>query len=543
MNQKSWRKNYIATFLWQASLFQFSFLHAANLPDLPNIGDEPTSTQPQSLTSQIIQGDFKGKPELMFTSWQGAGDAQKRTFWNPDSTTPIIQTQQNKTLIPPAAPSVFHQMGGSFLRLRTHLNHPGGATLLPGSPFAGLFDSFLAACKAADESPDNTTYTFLIYFSQFHLNVLQELCHYLISIYTTMSLSIYGQYSQKYLDYVRNNSGKEPTEDAIETWQIAPLPDYLAHEDAYALNKKTLIINHLINIIETQINKSYIARFPALPQNIASRAGMTMMTYDYGARLELLLPEQETAFIQTLDPSVSPEEKNSARTIIAGMRTKYLQAIGAYFTFFQGYAGLLEQKNGPQEFARLAKNIENILAKTQFPPTTTAQDTITQLRQHETINPPLFFYNNDVIRGIKFVPALAQTLPANSQKVPLPKKITDAATNGTKLPFSNNYVAFYDNGDLYVTLSSAQGIFAQKLIPQPAWLNSAQGITKMLRACLGDFSTLLDDNFKGESILNPCLTCIISQAVQKPVSCVECTQYLTTLRDLVATAQRPGGTP
>jgi hypothetical protein len=534
MHQKSGRRKRAVIFLYQITLFYFSAVFPGGLPDLPDIDDQPSSAPSQNLTTQIIRGDFAGKPELMFSSWQSAGDSQKKTFWNPGSQ-PMIQTQQNKTLIPPAAASVFQQMSGSFLRARAHINHPAGSTLFAGAAFAGQLDSFITACKTADEGATDNLHTFLVYFSQFHLYVLQELAHYLVGVYTTLSLTTYGQYSQKYLDYVRNNSGKEPSEqDNIDTWQIYPLPDYLAHEDEYSLNKKTLIINHLINIIQTQINKSFLARFPALPQTIASRAGMTMMSYDYGAKLELLLKEQELAFVETIAPTISAEEKNNARTIIGDMRTRYMNALSSYFTFFQSYTKLLEQKNGAQEFARFAKGAEMALANMTAPAgQATTKGTITQLRQADTVNPPLFFYNDDVIRGIKLIPAVAQTLPANAKSVPLPQKIVAAADMGTKLPFSNNYVAFRDNGVLYVTLSSAQGTFAQKVIPQPAWLNNPQGVIKMLRACLGDFSTLLDDDFKQETILNPCLMCIIGNATQKPVSCTECTQYLTTLRDLV----------
>lgn len=60
-----------------------------------------------------------------------------------------------------------------------------------------------------------------------------------------------------------------------------------------------------------------------------------------------------------------------------------------------------------------------------------------------------------------------------------------------------------------------QYIYVQEVLPQPAWMNSYDGIIKMLRACVGDFSILFDPIFNHEAILDPCLGCIIQNAAQQ----------------------------
>lgn len=534
-------------------LFYFLIGTIAKASDggLPNIGGGTTSGS--ALVTQIIQSNFAGKPDLMFTSWKTATDPQMRSMWMPSASTVLPRTQQNKLLLPPAAVSVFQQTGGSFLRTRLHINHPPGATLFPNNgTLAGLFDNFLKACQTADANVSTTGYNFLLYFSQFHLNILHELYTYLTNIYTTINLTHYGQYSDAYMKYIEQYRNEPDPTSGIITWKVPPLNDYLAKEDTFALNKKALIINHLINIIEAQANKAILARFPALPQHLATRAGMTMMKYDYGAQLELLIDKQEIAFIDAIAPGLDSTQQQAAGNVISSMRTNYIKGFAAYFNLFSQYTSLLENgSSGINTFVSYATNISTALAK--ITPTISSQasakDKIAELRAMQTINPPIFFYNDEAMRGIKLIPSIAQILPKNSQNIPLPQKIIDEAHARTKLPFINEPVAFYANDEhgvnqLYINIPTAQGLFAQKLLPQPNWLNTTAGSIKMLRACLGDFTVLLDDEFKGEIILDPCLICIVASAAnligKAPSACTDCSTYLNTIRNFVTQAQAAG---
>lgn len=84
-------------------------------------------------------------------------------------------------------------------------------------------------------------------------------------------------------------------------------------------------------------------------------------------------------------------------------------------------------------------------------------------------------------------------------------------------------VAFYKNDRvnnkdikrLFVNIPTKDYIYEQELLPQPDWLNSQEGIIKMLQACLGDFSRLLDPAFENEEILDPCIQCIINKTAVK----------------------------
>jgi len=530
-----------------------------NSNGLPDINGGPSeSPTTQSIAAQVIRGEFAGKPELMFTSWKTPKDSKMRSMWMPSSGTILPRTQHNKSLIPPAAVSVFQQMGGSFLRTRVHLNHPAGTALFPNnSNLASLFDGFLKNCQTADGNPKAKGYNFLLYFSQFHLNILHELYIYLTGIYTTMNLTHYGKYSKAYMKYLEEYRKEPDPASGIATWKVSPLEDYLVKEDTFALNKKALIINHLINVIEAQSNKAILARFPALPQHLATRAGMTMMKYDYGARLELLIDKQEIAFIDAIAPDLDASGKQASGNVISSMRTRYIKGFATYFKLFQEYTSLLEKgSKGVDTFVRYAKTVQETIDKSspKLIKRTNIQDKITELRKIETINPPIFFYNDEAMRGIKLIPTIAQTLPKNSQKIPLPQKIVDEANAKTKLPIGQP-VAFYEDDEhgvkqLYINIPTAQGMFSQKLLPQPDWLNTTQGAIKMLRACLGDFSVLLDDEFKGENILDPCLTCIIANAAnlvaKAPSACSDCSTYLHTVRNFIAQAksqENSGGLP
>ena len=52
---------------------------------------------------------------------------------------------------------------------------------------------------------------------------------------------------------------------------------------------------------------------------------------------------------------------------------------------------------------------------------------------------------------------------------------------------------------------SGQNLFEEQLIVQPDWLGSWDGVSKILRACFGDFSALI-----GLDILDPCMESLIN---------------------------------
>jgi hypothetical protein len=409
------------------------------------------------------------------------------------------------------------------------INHPSGKELFPtNGAFAAQLDAFLS-------SIDKNNY-FLAYFGRIHLVILHELYSYLMKIYTTFNMTV-----------TKN------------------LKEYIKDEPIQALNRKTHIINHFLSIIEGQSNQAIRARMPALPQHLATYAGNTLLlNHDYGADLNLLIEKQELNVID--DPVIQQG--------IRDMRSKYLDIFGKYLIFFKNYTSSLEQDDliyGSQ-FIGHAKTIQKIM-DSQTPtisrPTTWDKAAVAQrtetLRQLKKINPPMFFYDDEIIRSIRVIHKTAKTFGPGIQKVGWPQKLVVDAKDPTPIRDKNRQTTrlvppayFVDAAGnittseknavrLYVNIPTLQDMYTQQVLVQPEWLNSTRGVTLMLHACLGDFTALFDPIFDQEIILDPCIRCIIMNAGIKVgvVSgarygqvCHECDSYLDALKKLIAQQQQ-----
>ncbi|MBI2775442.1 hypothetical protein HYX58_05535 [Candidatus Dependentiae bacterium] len=409
------------------------------------------------------------------------------------------------------------------------INHPRGSELFPtNGAFASQLDAFLS-------SIDKNNY-FLAYFGRIHLIVLHELYSYLMKIYTTFNMTV--------------------TRD---------LQEYLKNEPIQALNRKTHIINHFLNIIETQSNQAIRARMPALPQHLATYAGNTvLLNHDYGADLNLLIEKQELNVIN--DPVIQQG--------IRDMRSSYLDIFGKYLAFFKSYTSSLDKESATYgtEFVGHAITIQKIMdEKTPKVPQPGTWDAAAVKQRTETlrelkhINPPMFFYNDETIRSIKVIHQTAKTFGPEIQKVGWPRKLVQDAIDPTPIKDKNRQTTrlvppayFLDaSGNvttneksavrLYVNIPTLQDMYTQEVLVQPEWMNTQRGVTLMLRACLGDFTALFDPIFENEIILDPCIRCIIMNAgIKQGVVntaryaqvCEECTSYLDALKKLVAQQQQ-----
>lgn len=447
--------------------------------------------------------------------------------WHSNTGQAILVTSANKYALPTAVSAGIKNVAQSFLRTNTHPYHPPASDLFQGdAALAGQLDDFLNSVKSDDY--------FLVYFSRIHLILLHTLYNYLTKIYTTFNLT-----------------------------HIDTIWDYIHNEATQALNKKTLIINHLVNLIEAQANQSFRARFPGLPQMVATHAGFTMLLHDYGAELNLLIEKQEEAIFTD----------TGAQEAVRTMRGRYLNLFGKYLKFSRNFTQTLYQPDPliGSTFVKHARNIEKII--TAVTPTVSqnadAKSRALELQTLKTINPPLFFYQDEVVRILKIVPKIAQSLPKKSENVPWPRTIVQAAINHT--PGTSKFgeaimdpkipIAYFLNIDgqvtrnqsdaleLFATIPTLSNIHAQQLLPQPNWLNSYQGVMLMMRAILGDFTALLDPIFNDHQILDPCMKCIVSNAgvaagivaddqAYKKV-CQECQTFLEQLRKALAQPEQP----
>ncbi|OQA35258.1 MAG: hypothetical protein BWY54_00667 [Candidatus Dependentiae bacterium ADurb.Bin331] len=444
--------------------------------------------------------------------------------WQDKSGNPLQITSQNKYNTPLGTMACARKFNLSHLRLATTKNHPSGQTLFPtNSTFAALLNNFLS-------SIDKNNY-FLVYFSRIHLVILHELYSYLMKIYTTFNMNV--------------------TRD---------LKEYLTNEPTQALNRKTHIINHFLNIIEAQSNQAITSRMPALPKHLATYTGNTLLlNHDYGADLNLLIENQELNVVS--DPVVQQG--------IRDMRSDYLTIFGNYLQFFRAYTISLEQPDPTygSVFVRHATEIQKIMsnATPTIDPNSPLNQRATILRQIQLINPPIFFYDDETLRSLKVIPKTASTFGPKIQKVGWPTKVVQDAQNPKPIVDKNGIVisklppAYFVDAQgnqvtniasaarLYVNIPTLDHMYTQQILQQPTWLNSYQGVMLMLRACLGDFTALFDPIFTDELILDPCMRCIIMNSAikagivvsaQPAQVCQECQDYLSSLRKLISQQQQ-----
>jgi len=377
------------------------------------------------------------------------------------------------------------------------INHPSGSALFPDdSALSGLLDNFLTNLGKEPR--------FASYFSKMHLFILNQIYAYLMQIYTNFTLTYYDS-----------------------------MTSYLQSGPQRGFIQKTTIINHLINIIEAQINEAVMARFPGMPQQVASFAGNLLLQQDQSTDLNLMLEQGEATYM------LDPETQKALSTNLADRRSSYLQLLGQELNFFKNYTQGLEQPAtingllGETKFSLHAQRIQQIIAQAgpKIDGSLSTKAQIETLRSANALNPPLFFYTKEGLRGVKLIPSLAATLSKGTQPNPWPTQIVADAVAGKRLHSKFNFpsaqpLAFFLDQEgnytsyqntaaaLYVNIPTTQYMFAQQLLKEPSWLGTQQGVLAMTRACLGDFSKLLIAPLAAEKILDPALTCILSNAAQ-----------------------------
>jgi hypothetical protein len=354
-------------------------------------------------------------------------------------------------------------------------NYPDGALLFPKNPdIASKFNVVISAIK---KNPD-----LIEFFRKIHINSLNQLYMYLMKIYTNFNLT--------------NPGCLQDTETPT-----ANLSDYLTNEAVYATNKKKLIINHFINLIQSQFGASIISYAPATPTDMAVTLGKVFVHNDCGLDL-------------------TPFTKPQTDPAIIASQAVYIQFLQQYMSFFQAYTSYLSKNdvNGVNQYYTIAQSIYNFLHPGG---------------QDQTIaktNPAMFFYDVESMRSIQFIPFVASTIPTNSQLVPWSPIIVNAAVKN--LTSNGHAVAYFKDSagnktpnqaqaqSLYLLAETGPVLFEQELLVQPAWLNTQDGAIRILRGCLGDFSALVGTGIldsETEVVIQKGITAVTAQpAVAQP---------------------------
>lgn len=396
-----------------------------------------------------------------------------------------------KAMTPAKAIPILQNGRFSVLRAKPYAfkNYPGGSAIFPKYPkLSGKFDAMITDFQ---QNPH-----FIPFFRKVHINALNQLYHYLMGIYVNFNLQHTG--------IVQAQNGNT---------QVS-IPDFMTYEASYHANKKTLIINHLMNLIESQFNSAIRSYMTKMPQMYASFTGNILVHNDYSIDLTQFLDKEIVQGSNQTDA-----EKSSYNQVLSS----YLQGLAKYLDFFQAYTGYLHTPHPKKErhftaFVDISEQINQFL----YGDVDALQDkwTIAVAK----MNPPLFTTNYDDIRALKIIPHLAKSLPKNSKKVMWPEHMVQAANEGVILHTGSgsNPIAYFrtkegivvknnnNNRDskLYMCMRSGCNLFEEELIAQPDWLNSWEGVSKILSACFGDFSALL-----GLEILDPCMESLIKRVV------------------------------
>ncbi len=353
------------------------------------------------------------------------------------------------------------------------------------STIAAQFDALVTTLS------NNTN--FVQFFRKIHLNILNELYEYLLNIYTNFNLT---------------HPGSTSTSGSL----TISIPDYLADQETYATNIKTLIVNHLINLIEEQFSSAVQAIMPNVPQLLATKVGKTTILSDFSVDLTHCIVQD-----------ISSD--------LADLRSSYLNALQQYLNFFQSYTSLIsvaDDSTGFSQFCTVAQNIDNQLS-------TTDMDTMLT-----KMNPAMFFYDTETMRALRVIPDLAKKLPSNTSSIGWPTAMVTAAESRSMVTAagSTHPIAYFTKADGSVTTSQAQAshlyaviqtgsnYFQEELLKQPDWLNSETGVLNILRACLGDFTALL-----GMNILDCCMETLITNGLNP--SSTSSSDIATTCQSLI----------
>lgn len=359
---------------------------------------------------------------------------------------PIV-TRTSKCVLAPELLAEAQQAKMSILKPKDaeinilYQNYPDGSVLFPNNQDVALkFNIMIGSIK---KNPD-----LIEFFRKIHTNSLNQLYVYLMKIYTNLNLT--------------NPGSSQETETTT-----ADVSAYLLDEAIYATNKKKLIMNHFINLIQAQFAASIISYAPATVPDTAVTIGKIFVQNDCGIDL--------TPFAQ---PQRDPA--------IIAQQAIYINFLHQYIDFFRTYTKHLSQidTNGISQFYTMASAISKSTSNNQF-----------------KMNPSMFFYDIESMRAIQFIPFVASTIPTSSKLIPWAPIIVNAVAK--KLTTNGHQVAYFKDAagkvtpnqnqaqSLYFLTETGPVLFEQELLAQPAWLNVQDGAIRILRGCLGDFSALV----------------------------------------------------
>lgn len=337
-------------------------------------------------------------------------------------------------------------------------NYPSGSALFAtNNDLATKFNDLVQAIK---KNPDS-----IEFLRKIQISYLNQLYAYLMKIYTNFTLTNFQ---------TTNSNGITSTN----------LTNYLNLEKQYDFNKKSLIMNHFINLIQAQLAGFIIACIPTMKTDLAVTFGQMFIQNDYGIDLKTFTEKQ-----------------------IDVQQTAQLNVLELYLDFFQTYTSYLDKidATGINQYYSIAQSIQNYLTL------------------NTNMNPSMFFYDIESMRSIQFIPFVASSIDKNTKNVPWAASIVNAAEKN--ITINGHAIAYFKDAlgkttqnqaaakSLYLLTEVGQNLFEEELLQQPEWLNNQQGCIKILSACLGNSAALI-----GMGVLDRTLETVIAKATKNQKS-------------------------
>ena len=243
-----------------------------------NSSSQTTTTNPfllnqTPITQQVVQSTAQSIAQLLDND--SVPLSQKLNATLTTNTTiggnSMKSNPKTRLRITPAANAINNLTNVSFTQVQQQLQTPIKPIFPPGSDVANAYQNFMNALQSAPG--------FLPIFKKIHITALHQLYMYLTGIYTSLNMT-----------------------------HIDDLKTYMVTEKKYCLNKKTLIINHLLQVIMAQLNQALRATMPGMPEQYAIAGGMTCIQSDKISNPNMFILDLEKSVLATLgltklDPS------------------------------------------------------------------------------------------------------------------------------------------------------------------------------------------------------------------------------------------------
>ena len=123
--------------------------------------------------------------------------------------------------------------------------------------------------------------TFLPMFRKLHIVALHQIYLHLVGIYITLNMT-----------------------------SITDMKSYLALEKRFGLNKKTLIVNQLVKVIQSQLTQALMTLLPGVPVSYCIKSGMTAVHHDVLSNPDALVLDLETSVLTAI--GAAPISNNDA---------------------------------------------------------------------------------------------------------------------------------------------------------------------------------------------------------------------------------------